>query len=81
MVCKTKGVIVTSKKPFTLRLDDALRDRAERVARAENRTLTSLVTHALARAVEAFESRTSEPAATETRLTARAPRDRAARKP
>ena len=60
---------MTSKKPFTLRLDDELRDRAERVARAENRTLTSLVTHALARAVEAFESdspprkRVREPAA------------------
>ena len=53
---KTKGITVTPKKPFTLRLDDDLRERAERVAKAENRTLTSLVTHALAREVAAIES-------------------------
>lgn len=47
---------MTPKKPFTLRLDDDLRERAERVAKAENRTLTSLVTHALAREVAAIES-------------------------
>ena len=53
---KTKDGTVTHKKPFTLRLDDDLRERAERVARAENRTLTSLVTHALAREIAAIES-------------------------
>jgi predicted HicB family RNase H-like nuclease len=57
---KTKGVTVTHKtthkKPFTLRLDDDLRERAERVARDQKRTLTSLMTYALDREVAAIES-------------------------
>lgn len=53
---------MTHKKPFTMRLDDELRERAERVAKAENRTLTSLMTHALTRVVVEFESaRVREP--------------------
>ena len=52
----TIGGKVTSKTPFTLRLEDDLKERAERMARAEKRTLTSLMTYALAREVDAFES-------------------------
>ena len=58
---KTKGVTVTHKtthkKPFTLRLDDDLQERAERVARDQKRTLTSLMTRMLLTAeVAAIES-------------------------
>jgi len=49
---------VTHKKPFTLRLDDDLRERAERVARSQERTLTSLMTYALAREVAEIEAMT-----------------------
>ena len=60
---KTKGVTVTHKtthkKPFTLRLDDDLRERAERVARDQKRTLTSLMTYALDREVAAIEASTA----------------------
>jgi hypothetical protein len=52
----TIGGKVTSKTPFTLRLEDDLKRRAERMAAAEKRTLTSLMTYALACAVDAFES-------------------------
>lgn len=47
---------MTSKRPFTLRLEDDLKERANRMARAEKRTLTSLMTYALAQQVEAFEA-------------------------
>lgn len=52
----TIGANVTSKTPFTLRLEDDLKKRAERMALAEKRTLTSLMTYALAREVDAYES-------------------------
>jgi hypothetical protein len=42
-------------KPFTLRLEINLRKRAERVARLESRTLSSLLTYALDREVTALE--------------------------
>jgi predicted transcriptional regulator len=48
--------MVTSKTPFTLRLEDDLKKRAERMALAEKRSLTSLMTYALAREVDAFEA-------------------------
>jgi predicted transcriptional regulator len=56
LIVNTIGAMVTSKTPFTLRLEDDLKKRAERMALAEKRTLTSLMTYALAREVDAFES-------------------------
>lgn len=48
---------MTHKKPFTMRLDEDLRERAERVAREQKRTLTSLMTYALELEVSALEAR------------------------
>jgi predicted DNA-binding protein len=59
---KTQDATVTHKKPFTLRLDDDLRERAERVARDQKRTLTSLMTYALEREVRSLEDQQPSPA-------------------
>jgi len=63
----TIGAKVTSKTPFTLRLEDDLKKRAERMAVAEKRTLTSLMTYALAREVDAFESARARESVTSSR--------------
>ena len=44
-------------RPFTFRLEIDLRERAERIAKLESRTLSSLLTHALDRLVTALEER------------------------
>jgi hypothetical protein len=42
---------MSAKKTFSLRLPEKLRIEAERLAEAESRTLTSLITHLLTREV------------------------------